>query len=490
MHGLKQITVLIGISGSGKTTMRKQLQEGSYADDAVYSLDEMRREFFTRRHGREPVANEAQHLCDNNKEFDMMCKDRWNNLVASGVNIISDNTNLTTNIRYKYLEAARVHGYTLRAIVLNTPFKTCWERQQARGDDGTPYYRLEAQREALRVATLTKDFHSVSYLPDDKGLEPVPAGDRAPVTFDLYDPAQLKVWVETHPKLVKVGLSKRYPDLRILKYSQRCNFENLWDYAAIEMRGLVVNEDWNVIVHPFTKMNYESAALGSVPATTFKEEELLLVTRKYNGFMGAVTNTRKYGPIYSTTGSLDSNYCDMLRENFPEEKARNLPMGHTFMFEICDSRDPHVIPERLGAQPLAFRDRTSHCMFLDATHEGHLWTASQLRFNLKTCRHEGYVACNYDAHRKETARLPLVKFKSNYYSIVKAVGRCNADNFARMVNDIKAMAYKFGPELMSVYEAIRDNQQSLKALPELERMQQLRNILDAHPVYAQGVIHE
>lgn len=490
----RELIVLIGISGSGKTTKRNELlADPRYQNYSVYSLDELRLDFFERRNGRPAKDGNEAHAYFNEHEddFNQMANARWNNLVKSPVlGIIADNTNLTHNRRYRYIEAARAHGYKLRAIVMNTSMSKCLDRQLGR-DAPVPLTSLAMQYDALKTQSLHKDFHVVEYVPNDAGMVKPMAYIKAGPDFNLYDPEQLREWVEANPKLVKMRYSTRYPDLRVLKYQPRCMYENLWDYAAIEMRGLVIDRDWNIVVHPFTKMDYEGTPLGSVPATRFADDQMLEVGKKFNGFMGAVTKTSKYGTIYSTTGSLDSEFCDMIKEYVPEDHHM-LIEGATVMFEICHPKDPHVVPEDakaywLGTRPVAYTNT-------DGSHDMNTFpdfqvTAKTLRTDLMACRHEGFVA---RAQGQDGA--PIVKFKSRYYAITKSVGRCKPENLNRLLNDLNGMKNKYGADLEPAYLELRDRAGEIKAVQnedpkvaELERMALIRSILDSHSPYKEQI---
>ena len=61
--------------------------------------------------------------------------------------------------------------------------------------------------------------------------------------------------------------------------------------------------------------------------------------------------------MFSTTGSLDSSFVQMAKEHL--EKYQNLFVAkpnYTFLFEIVDEKDPHIIEEELGEYLLACRD--------------------------------------------------------------------------------------------------------------------------------------
>jgi hypothetical protein len=161
--------------------------------------------------------------------------------------------------------------------------------------------------------------------------------------------------VESNPTLVTRKESKNYPGLFVLKYHKRVFFDNLWHVSPwlLECRGLVVDTDYNIIVHPFTKIfNYGENG------TRINRNEVVLAVEKINGFMAAVTlwNNKI---IVSTTGSLDSDFVNLAKKYLPaDDKPKAvLKNNHvdTLLFEICATEDPHIIMETPGAYLIGHR---------------------------------------------------------------------------------------------------------------------------------------
>ncbi|AJF40802.1 putative RNA ligase/tail attachment protein [Vibrio phage phi 3] len=150
--------------------------------------------------------------------------------------------------------------------------------------------------------------------------------------------------------LIDAGLvvAKEYPNgLKVLKYSKEVFFKSLWntDPRLLECRGRVVDADWNVVVNPFAKVfNYLEQGAGK----ELHPQCLVRVVYKVNGFLGCVTNTEKYGMLFSTTGTLDSELSKLLEKKYREVETIPLQYGVTYMFEVCDKSDPHVVEEEEG----------------------------------------------------------------------------------------------------------------------------------------------
>ena len=128
--------------------------------------------------------------------------------------------------------------------------------------------------------------------------------------------------------LVNRGLVTRKYDeatgLYVLKYKNSVFFNNLWgvDDRLLECRGTVVDEDYNVISRPFTKVfNYKENG------TNLDAYTHVMATRKVNGFLGVLT-AYKGEPLFSTTGSLSGKYVDLARDVIAkqlggEQRVRN-----------------------------------------------------------------------------------------------------------------------------------------------------------------------
>lgn len=187
------------------------------------------------------------------------------------------------------------------------------------------------------------------------------------VQFDVHD-------------LVNRGLvTRKYDDatgLYVLKYKNSVFYNNLWgvDDRLLECRGTVVDEDYNIISRPFTKVfNYKENG------TTLDPDTPVLATRKVNGFLGVLT-AYKGEPLFSTTGSLSGEYVDLARNVITKQlggeqrvkdfllhertrsilsekyaAAEDLMGEFTYMFEICSPLDQHIVYEHPGAYIIGVR---------------------------------------------------------------------------------------------------------------------------------------
>ena len=184
--------------------------------------------------------------------------------------------------------------------------------------------------------------------------------------------SELRQYVLDNPRLVKMRQSDRYPGLSVLKYSKRVFFDNSWNDFLEECRGAVIDNNFNLISYPFTKIyNWGIERRAPVVAPDTK----VTAFRKVNGFMAAVS-WYEGDLLISTTGSLDSEYVDMVRELIQSKYnyqdwclffGRRDMENMTFMFEVCHRNDPHIIPEKEGLYLLGYRENVWHSPVL---HDG------------------------------------------------------------------------------------------------------------------------
>lgn len=244
----------------------------------------------------------------------------------------------------------------------------------------------------------------------------------------------LKTYVESNPSLV----SKKETSIKglyVLKYKKKVFYDGLWNDYLEECRGTIVDEDFNIVSYPFTKI-YNYGVESKAPV--LDDNTPVWAYRKVNGFMVAVTYDANNGLIISTTGSVDSPYVAMAKEMM----VKHAPMadwlmalgtadtaGMTFMFESCHKNDPHIIPEKEGLHILGYREKSWGSnigrdpdmldnlaeMFKCHKAEGFTTTVGELVKLSKTCKHEGFVAYTEDGQS--------FKIKSPYYLIQKALAR-------------------------------------------------------------------
>ena len=231
------------------------------------------------------------------------------------------------------------------------------------------------------------------------------------------------------------------PDgLKIYKYAKKVHFKRLWKTNLLleKARGLVLDDAGNIVVHPFDKIyNYEEYDTGK----DVKPEQKVYCVEKLNGFLGCISKHHfKNELLFSTTGSLSSDYIDYIREFVDEKTKSNLleyfkHNNKTLMFEVLHPKDTenHIVPysnDELGLWLIGARDRVLKAKpdteeNLDVIAKKinmrrPLWELSefsQVLEKVKNSQLEGYMV--RDAETSET----LMKIKTNYYLVTKFVGR-------------------------------------------------------------------
>lgn len=231
--------------------------------------------------------------------------------------------------------------------------------------------------------------------------------------------------------LVASGLVKEkvYPNgLRIYKYARKVFYDRLWevDKRLLEARGIVLDESGEAVVWPFTKVfNYLEYNAG---AELWKDTQIV-APRKVNGFLCAA-RIYKGELVVSTTGSLDSDFVVLARTHIEKLNVSKMRPILTYLFEICDPSDPHIVEEEEGAYLIgARRMGGSHpmaheCQLDDLAVEigakrpevfygtfGALWEM------VKDCKHEGWMVI--DAETGNT----VMKIKSPHYLAKKFLMR-------------------------------------------------------------------
>jgi len=249
----------------------------------------------------------------------------------------------------------------------------------------------------------------------------------------------------------------KYKGLSVLKYHRKVFYNNLWhlDDRLLECRGAVVDEDWNVIVLPFKKVfNYGENG------TTVDPEREVIIPEKINGFMAAATMTEKYGLIISTTGTLDSEYAELAR-NWIEKVDADFFKGNTYLFEICDKTDPHIIDEKEGAYLIGIRNLENGNLLSEQAcdvavgvnmygYKRPSWEVIKFK-DIPETKKEGFMV--RDAKTEEV----LCKIKSPHYLSKKALQRCGKSKAKRIFDDTEKFREQLDEEFYPILNKIIDS---------------------------------
>ena len=269
----------------------------------------------------------------------------------------------------------------------------------------------------------------------------------------------------------------------VLKYKKKVFYDNLWNEYIAECRGSIVDQDFNLVAYPFTKI-YNYGIEKSAPVLA--DDVRVTAYRKVNGFMVACTWYRD-DVLISTTGSTDSPYVDMAREMIGDNMDRYRKVckeysGNTFMFECVHPRDPHIVPEQPGMYLLGMR-KNEWCSPVEADVEimmllqnafrtrivqSFYTSMGQLLEEVKTVKHEGFVFYTEDGNVSS-------KLKSPYYLTAKWVAR-NPRTDKLLTKEFRE---QIDEEYYPLLEHIRSNIDIYTVMDEQARLAWVRNYLEA-----------
>ena len=288
----------------------------------------------------------------------------------------------------------------------------------------------------------------------------------------------MKEYVTSNPHVVSMKETS-YPGVYVLKYKRKVFYDSLWDDFLEECRGTLVDDNFNVISRPFSKIyNYGIETRAPILPDNTK----ITTCRKVNGFMIAVTWYNN-DILVSTTGSTDSDYVKMALELIDREKYKKVCgdwSGYTFMFECAHPNDPHIIPEEPGMYLLGWRGNHWNsyveydqltaallvfdfdCAFVDCKET----TVGKLLEEVKTVKHEGFVAYCKDG--------VSFKIKSPYYLVKKFVAR-NPKTGKLMKPNVKQFVDE---EYYPLIEHIQQHIDEFTLMTEQERLLYVRTFLE------------
>lgn len=137
--------VMIGASGSGKSTFRKSvIGDGGH----VFSLDDMRHELY----GKDYDLAFRKSIDD--PHFKPQCKMRFIEMARMNKTIVVDNTSCTKKSRIMYVDELQRRRYDVTGVVFMTSRDTVVKRQKTREDKEVPAEAVIRQYDSVELPSL------------------------------------------------------------------------------------------------------------------------------------------------------------------------------------------------------------------------------------------------------------------------------------------------------------------------------------------------
>ena len=149
----KTAFVLIGASGSGKSTFKKQMLSQFRGDTEkvkTYSLDDLRHEFY----GADYDLAFRKSCADNH--FKPKARERFMDMIRDKTTevLIVDNVHCTKKSRIMYIDELKKRGWYVNAVVFSTSLATVINRQKTRKDKEVPFDAVKRQYDSVELPSI------------------------------------------------------------------------------------------------------------------------------------------------------------------------------------------------------------------------------------------------------------------------------------------------------------------------------------------------
>ena len=320
---MQKFILIRGHQGSGKSTFAEQKAaefKAQYPDAEVVRIENDL--FITDEYGEYRWSGEAvdKALKRGNALMTETLRLGRQNLNRN-ILIINSNTNQKASRCRHLLDQAEKSGFETEVYRLHNFYPNLHGVKEH--DVLAAYIKLNQNRVANEIHIEAVQPANAEQL---EKIEQMQAIEHKPLVFDEAQQTFVTDYYLQHgSRNFTAKASKRYPELRVLKYARSVFYNNRFDDALLEMRGLIIDAHNRIIVRPFKKVfNYsERIAKGSRYPIRIGDERLVDAVVKVNGFLGCCTfvslsdgHPSKGAAfdgkvLYSTTGSLDSAFADM-----------------------------------------------------------------------------------------------------------------------------------------------------------------------------------
>lgn len=500
---MQKFILIRGHQGSGKSTFAQQKIaefKRDYPDAQVFHIENDIE--LTDKDGVYHFSSEnlAKAQAKGQARMKMACK-LGQQQPQTPILIINSNTNQKTQACLALLNMAKKHHFCTEVYRLHNFYPNV--HQVSEHDVLAAYIRLNQN-------PLPDEIHVPAVQPiseaQQNAVAHMEALSKQPLRFDESQHTFVTPeYLQHGQRDFTIKPTKRYPELRVLKYKRHVFYDNRFNDALLEMRGLMMDKHHRIIVRPFKKVfNYsERTAKNSPYPLRISNEHLVDAVVKINGFLGCCTYVAlppdhpshnadfNQQILFSTTGSLDSDFAQMTQAHCAQYEAlfKRYP-NHTFLFEITDEQDRHIIPETFGETLIGIIEVATGRQFTEAELDHIAATFNQhaeqhgqstrlcrpatiksitfgdLKKHLKQVKHEGFMV--FDAQTQEM----LFKLKSPYYLVSKFLGRSNADNLKRKL-DKRHVDEEYYP----LIDHIHAHQAQFNELAELDKIAFIQDFL-------------
>lgn len=144
--------VLIGASGSGKSTIVRLTQELMPTIN-VFSLDELRHRFYNDTRSHEGYRSAFEQSI-NDPTFNSRADSEFTRLIREKKHLVVDNTNVSVKRRGAYITQARRNGYKVVAITMPISVEEVVRRQSIRDDKSVPEDAVRRQYASIQQPSL------------------------------------------------------------------------------------------------------------------------------------------------------------------------------------------------------------------------------------------------------------------------------------------------------------------------------------------------
>lgn len=267
-------------------------------------------------------------------------------------------------------------------------------------------------------------------------------------------------------------------ELSTFKYHRKVMYENLWstEPLLLECRGITFNNQTGELVAlPFRKsFNY----LENGNWKDISLDSKVILFPKINGFMACATLYNK-DILMSTTGSTKSPYAELAKKLFKEYHDGSLMyFNKSYLFEIVDKSDPHIINEEEGVHFLGSRNLETGNFTPNTRNSIYCSLDEALRLQ-KEDRCEGYMMYL----ENDLDWLNPCKLKTDYYTGKKKLMRMPKNKVHEMYKDMSSLS-RVQNSLPNLYKDIplyiihRYTMQEWIDLPEQDRRVFIESFVD------------